>query len=57
MIEKQNVMSVETVSVKSEYSSPVATVETYSVERGFASSGSFESLSNSSNSYNDSNFT
>ena len=42
---------------KEQYTRPEASVESYSVERGFASSGSFEGLSNSSNSYNDSNFT
>ena len=42
---------------KNRYTRPEAKVERYSVERGFASSGSFEGLSNSSNSYNDSNFT
>ena len=45
------------MAAKREYTRPEAKVESYSVERGFASSGSFEGLSNSSNSYNDSNFT
>ncbi len=44
-------------SGKREYTRPELLVESYSVERGFAASGSFEGLSNSSNSYSDGNFT
>ena len=42
---------------KQEYTRPEAYVESYRVERGFASSGAFEGLSESGTSYNDSNFT
>lgn len=56
MTEKQT-KGLAALCGKQEYTRPEAKVETYSVERGFASSGSFEGLSNSSNSYNDSNFT
>ena len=45
------------LSGKQEYTRPEAYVESYRVERGFASSGAFEGLSESGTSYNDSNFT
>ena len=59
MIKKQKTESLAKLpmAAKREYTRPEASVESYNVERGFASSGSFEGLSNSSNSYNDSNFT
>ncbi|MBQ9473342.1 MAG: hypothetical protein IJU81_02890 [Bacteroidales bacterium] len=50
-------MNVQTMAEKKEYVRPEVSVESYMVERGFAASGAFESLSESGNSYNDSNFT
>ena len=52
---KWNIVAVQVG--KREYTRPEASVESYNVERGFAASGAFESLGESGNSYNDSNFT
>ena len=52
---KDNIVAVQVG--KQEYTRPEAVIESYSVERGFAASGAFEGLSESGNSYNDSNFT
>ena len=59
MIKEQKTESLAKlpVAAKREYTSPEASVESYNVERGFAASGAFEGLSESGNSYNDSNFT
>ena len=42
---------------KKDYASPVAQVEIYKVERGFASSGAFESLGENGTSYGNGDFT
>ncbi|MBQ9473219.1 MAG: hypothetical protein IJU81_02270 [Bacteroidales bacterium] len=42
---------------KREYTRPEASVESYHVERGFASSGAFESLGESGTSYGNGDFT
>ena len=42
---------------KKDYVSPEAQVEVYKVERGFASSGAFESLGESGTSYGNGDFT
>ena len=52
---KDNIVAVQVG--KQEYTRPEAVIESYSVERGFVASGAFEGLSESGNSYNDSNFT
>ncbi|MBQ9473317.1 MAG: hypothetical protein IJU81_02765 [Bacteroidales bacterium] len=52
---KDNIVAVQVG--KREYTRHEASVESYNVERGFAASGAFEGLSESGNSYNDSNFT
>ena len=59
MIKEQKTESLAKLpmAAKREYTSPEASVESYNVERGFAASGAFESLGESGNSYNDSNFT
>ena len=42
---------------KREYTRPEASVESYKVERGFASSGAFESLGEGGGSYGNGDFT
>ncbi|MBQ9472801.1 MAG: hypothetical protein IJU81_00160 [Bacteroidales bacterium] len=54
---KKDVTTIAVQVGKREYTRPEASVESYNVERGFAASGAFEGLSESGNSYNDSNFT
>ncbi|MBQ9472923.1 MAG: hypothetical protein IJU81_00770 [Bacteroidales bacterium] len=44
------------VATKRDYQSPVLLVEVYSVERGFASSGNFETIIESGTNYGRSNF-
>ena len=44
------------VATKRDYQSPVLLVEVYSVERGFASSGAFEGLSDTGSRYGNGDF-
>ena len=59
MNKSQNTVSMANLPMtgKREYTRPEASVESYHVERGFASSGAFESLGESGTSYSNGDFT